>query len=91
MLFHICRISAAVFGVLLVAEGVLAAVLSHHASRALQGPENVIGRADGPTSILVSSGFGPFFGLPAGMVLSFALFLASLLGVFFLRRKNLKK
>jgi hypothetical protein len=56
--------------------------------RRIEGPETVIGEADGPTSILVSGGFSRGFSLSDGIILSFALFAASFVGAVLLKRKQ---
>lgn len=79
VVFQGCRMG---FGVLFLAQCGLSFYFAHPfmVSGALRGPETVIGEADGPTSILVSSGFSWGFSLSDGIILSFTLFAASFVG-----------
>jgi len=83
------KVAAWVFGVLFLAQCGLSFYFAHPftVSGVLRGPETVIGKADGPTSILVSGGFSRF-SLFDGIILSFALFAASFVGAVLLKRKQ---
>lgn len=84
------KAAAWVFGVLTLVQCGLKLYFEHPliASAIFCGQENVIGEADGPTSIFVSTGFGWGISLSYAMMLSFALFLVAFVGTVFLNRKQ---
>ena len=84
------KAAAWAFGLLFLAQCGVKFFLSHPflVPGTLREPESVIGEADGPTSILVSGGFGRGISLSDGIILSFVLFAASFVGAVLLKRKQ---